>query len=100
MATTKDHKPVIDDDFLAGIKTADNVEGKKPATEPTPTRKAAEPSTHTENEKKILITAKVNETTLKAWKQFCLDHDTNLTAVIKSAMNHYIKDVQSGTIEI
>ena len=66
-------------------------------TTPTPTPKAATPAT---NDKKVLITAKVNETTLKAWKQFCLDHDTNLTAVIKSAMNHYIKDVQSGTIEI
>ena len=64
---------------------------------PTPKPKAATPAT---SDKKVLITAKVNETTLKAWKQFCLDHDTNLTAVIKSAMNHYIKDVQSGTIEI
>ena len=100
MATTKEQrKPTIDDDFLAGIKAADNVNGKQPATATTetPTPKAATPAT---SDKKTLITAKVNETTLKAWKQFCLEHDTNLTAVIKSAMNHYIKDVQSGTIEI
>ena len=74
----------------------------EPATEtprptPTTTPKAA---TRATSDNKTLITAKVNETTLKAWKQFCLDHDTNLTAVIKSAMNHYIKDVQNGTIEI
>ena len=50
--------------------------------------------------KKTLITAKVNETTLKAWKQFCLDKDITLTDAIKRAMTHYIKDVQNGTIEI
>ena len=99
MATTKikEHKPIIDDDFLAGIKAADNVEGKAPATEPTPPRNAGEPAGDT---KKVLITAKINETTWKAWKLFCIEHDTNLTAVIKSAMNHYIKNVQSGTVEI
>ena len=102
MATTKtkEHKPIIDDDFLAGIKAADNVEGKAPATNPTPTPKAAEPGTPAGNTKKVLITAKVNETTLKAWKQFCLDNDLTLTDAIKRAMTHYIKDVQSSTIEI
>ena len=97
MATTKDHKPVIDDDFLAGIKTADNVERKEPATDPTPTRKAVEPAG---NEKKILCNFKVNETTLKAWKQFCIDHDTNVTDAIKRAMNYYIKQVNNGNVDL
>ena len=91
MATRKGgNGPQIDNDFLntiKGIKAGDKTTQEQPAGPAT-------------SDKKTLITAKVNESTLKAWKQFCLDHDTNLTAVIKSAMNHYIKDVQSGTIEI
>jgi len=47
-------------------------------------------------EKKVLITAKVNESTLKMWKQFCLDHDTTLTDTIKRAVNYYIKMVNDG----
>lgn len=97
MATTKERKPVIDDDFLAGIKAADNVANKTPATNPATPHKAAEPAGDT---KKSLITARVNETTLQAWKQFCLDNDLTLTDAIKRAMTHYIKDVQSSTIEI
>jgi len=70
------------------------------ATKPTPKPKAAEPSQAAGDTKKVLITAKINESTLKAWKQFCLDYDITLTDAIKRAMTHYIKDVQSGTIEI
>lgn len=94
MATSKtQYAPNKDDDFLRGIKAADNVESKRPATEPTHT---AEPSTPATNDKKTLCNIKVNESTLKAWKQFCLDHDTTLTAAIKTAMNKYIQDVKSG----
>ena len=39
---------------------------------------------------KKLITVKVNETTLKAWKQFCLDHDYTMTNAIKKAMREMI----------
>ena len=99
MATRKGGSgPQIDNDFLntiKGIKAGDTTTQEQHPVEPS--TQSAGPAT---SDKKTLITAKVNESTLKAWKQFCLDHDTNLTAVIKSAMNHYIKDVQSGTIEI
>ena len=96
MATRKGgNGPQIDNDFLNTIKGIKAGEPTK--QEQQPVEHSAGPAT---SDKKTLITAKVNESILKAWKQFCLDHDTNLTAVIKSAMNHYIKDVQNGTIEI
>lgn len=92
MATTKQHKPIIDDDFLAGIKAADHAETG--AAETSRTENAAGSA------KKVLISAKVNAETLKNWKRFCIDYDCTLTDAIKRAMNHYIKDVQSGTIEL
>lgn len=52
------------------------------------------------NDKKTLCNFKVNENTLKAWKQFCLDHDTNLTDTIKRAMNYYIKNVNNGNVDL
>lgn len=95
MATTKQKTPIIDDDFLSGIKAADNLERKEPAEMPTkaPEKPAADA-------KKVLITAKINESTVKNWKLFCINNDITLTDAIKRAMTHYIKAVQSGTIEI
>lgn len=74
----------------------------EPAAKPTPTTtpKAAAPAKAAGDTKKVLCNIKINESTLKAWKQFCLDSDITLTDAIKRAMTHYIKDVQSGTIEI
>jgi len=100
MATSKTpHTPIIDDDFLAGIKSADNVQDKTPATEPVKPVQRNEPAP-TGNDKKVLCNIKVNESTLKNWKQFTLDHDTTLTETIKRAMNYYIKNVDNGTIEL
>ena len=98
MATRKGgNGPQIDNDFLNTIK---GIKAGEPKQEQQPVKTSTQSAGPAANDKKILITAKVNESILKDWKQFCLDHDTNLTTVIKSAMNHYIKDVQNGTIEI
>lgn len=44
----------------------------------------------TTTDKKVKITMQVDETTRKAWKQFCLDKNINLTTAIKKAMQDFI----------
>lgn len=103
MATRKGGTtPQIDDDFLKNIRA---IKGDAPqAMQPLQDQKGGEPSPvapkKETSDKKTLITAKVNESTLKTWKQFFLDYDLTMTDAIKRAMAHYIKDVRNGTIEI
>lgn len=107
MAVSRKVKPSLDELKNAVDKRIDEIpprdptaDNKKPpipeGQKDTPPAGPDEPT----KEKKVLITAKVNESTLKTWKQFCLDNDTNLTDTIKRAVNYYIKAVNNGSIEL
>ena len=92
MATRKTGgTPQIDDAFLSTVRKVVEPEQKEPQDlqEKEPTEA-----------KKTCISLKVNATTVKTWKQFCLDKDLTLTDAIKRAMTHYMKDVRNGTIEL
>lgn len=104
MATTKkaEYKDNLtaNNDFLNSIRN--NADIKEPATASEPTRheKATADTGSNATEKKTLFNIKVNESTLKDWKQFCLDYDMTLTAAIKRAMQRFIKDIKSGNADL
>ena len=76
------------------------------ASEPTPRTESKAPATTDTGskaanvEKKTLFNIKVNNSTLKEWKQFCLDYDLTLTAAIKRAMSRFIKDIKNGNADL
>lgn len=99
MATRKynpENRKSDDDDFLAGIRQ--NKGGAKAAG--SGNQQENETADKASNEKKTLFNIKVNDSTLKAWKRFCLEHDITLTFAIKRAMAHLIDGVKNGSVEI
>jgi len=103
MATTKDPKtPKIDDDFLAGIKNADNTNDKTTNFETRQDRRTVEPaktSTPATSDK-VKVTLLVNKNVRKDWQQFCLNNDITLTDAIQIAMNHVINEVENNNAKI
>lgn len=98
MATRKynpENRKSDDDDFLASIRQ--KKDGAKTAGSETQEHKAADTAS---NEKKTLFNIKVNDSTLKAWKRFCLEHDITLTFAIKKAMADFIDGVKNGSVKI
>jgi len=50
-----------------------------------------------ENENELkLLNIKIKETTLKEWKQFCLENDFTMTNAIKKAMREMIEREQKN----
>lgn len=96
MATKKglSIEKISSNDLLETMGNAKTQNSTRPEPEGGPVEQGAP-----DKKNKTLITAKIQAQTVKEWKQFCIEHDISLTAAIKKAMGHYIKDVNNGLIE-
>ena len=45
-----------------------------------------------QNEKKILITLKINKETLNLWDKYCSENNIRRSALIRDSVNKFIKD--------
>lgn len=96
MATSKTpNTPKIDDDFLAGIKNADDTNGKTTSFETRQDRQTVEPaktSTPATSDKKVLYNFKINESLLQDLRNYCESNYMTVTAGITKAINDMLKD--------
>lgn len=103
MATTKktDYKDdqTANNAFLNSILNESEPATAKATGRPAPADTGSN-DTEKPAEKKTLFNIKINDSTLKDWKRFCLDYDMTLTAAIKRAMQRFIKDIKSGNADL
>lgn len=90
MATSKTpNAPKIDDDFLAGIKKADNTDDKTTNFETRQDRRTIEPAKN--EKKKVLYNFKINESLLQDLRNYCESNYMTVTAGITKAINEMLK---------
>lgn len=100
MGATKKVKFTGSETDNAFLQTMSGNAPTKATSETTPPAHATAETGSRATEKKTLFNIKVNDSTLKTWKQFCLDYDMTLTAAIKRAMARFMNDIKSGKADL
>lgn len=100
MAATKKVKFTGSETDNAFLQTMSGNAPTKAESETIPPDNATAGSGSRATGKKTLFNIKVNDSTLKGWKQFCLDYDMTLTAAIKRAMARFIRDIKNGNADL